>query len=548
MKQNYINIIPVLIFSIIFFSCNNERDSTASVQKGVIDISKHDFEKDGILNLKGEWEFYYNKLAEPKDFADSSFNIKPSYITVPKPWSKQKNNKSYKDKGYATYRLVFYGSENTIPLALEIRRIFTASKIWLNGELIKEYGKISANEKGYEPWVVMTFFGPFELNRENELVIQVENYKDPKSGIISPVRIGEYTKFYNQKIIDLVFFISALAAMLIIGIYHIMIYFYLQKDFSTLVFSSLAFLFVIYGLATYDSLLKNIIYIGFETFSRAGYFVVTVYPALMAVFFYLLFKKEVSKKIIYIILILSGLLFLFDMFGDSYTVRSFLFLNAILFSSIAVYLLFYVLPKAVINKRQGASWALAGMFFLVVINIQDLLFGLGIINTMYLSHYGFTLYVIFQSVNIAERYSFAFKRNIRLRKDIKLSNELLLEAKNKAERSEQLKSAFLANMSHEIRTPMNAIIGFSQLLSNSDEDAYQQEEYIEIINSNGQSLLRLIDDIIDFSKIEANQMTINKTDFMINPVLKEVYTVFNKSKIRSSKPDIKFIINLQEQD
>ncbi len=79
---------------------------------------------------------------------------------------------------------------------------------------------------------------------------------------------------------------------------------------------------------------------------------------------------------------------------------------------------------------------------------------------------------------------------------------MLIYAKEKAEESDRLKSAFLANMSHEIRTPLNAIVGFSNLISCTD-DPQEKEQYTQLINHNNDLLLNLIHDILDLSKIES---------------------------------------------
>jgi len=84
----------------------------------------------------------------------------------------------------------------------------------------------------------------------------------------------------------------------------------------------------------------------------------------------------------------------------------------------------------------------------------------------------------------------------------------LIEAKEKAEESDKLKSAFLANMSHEIRTPMNSIVGFANLLSEKKVDEASREEYVSRINSNSRQLLALISDIVDLAKIESNQLSV----------------------------------------
>lgn len=99
----------------------------------------------------------------------------------------------------------------------------------------------------------------------------------------------------------------------------------------------------------------------------------------------------------------------------------------------------------------------------------------------------------------------------------------LLEAKNKAEEANRLKSAFLANMSHEIRTPLNAIVGFSSILSEliKDKDA---KEYIHIIEENNELLLQLINDILDISRIEAGLLDFVEGDMNINSTLFEIQT------------------------
>lgn len=94
--------------------------------------------------------------------------------------------------------------------------------------------------------------------------------------------------------------------------------------------------------------------------------------------------------------------------------------------------------------------------------------------------------------------------------DHKQSEQELINAKEKAEESDRLKSAFLANMSHEVRTPLNSIIGFSELLADSDFDEDQKKEFIQLIITNGNSLLNIISDIMDISKLESGEIKIYK--------------------------------------
>ena len=110
--------------------------------------------------------------------------------------------------------------------------------------------------------------------------------------------------------------------------------------------------------------------------------------------------------------------------------------------------------------------------------------------------------------------------------DQKHFEQELVAAKNKAEESDRLKSAFLANMSHEIRTPMNAIVGFSSMMSNALLTTQRQTSYLELIQENCQRLLRLIDDIVDISKIEAGQLNLRMEAIPLSQIMTVVRDYF----------------------
>ncbi len=120
-----------------------------------------------------------------------------------------------------------------------------------------------------------------------------------------------------------------------------------------------------------------------------------------------------------------------------------------------------------------------------------------------------------------------------------IENELRT-AKEKAQESDHLKSAFLANLSHEIRTPMNGILGFSGLLTREGADAEMKGLYIEIINKSSDQLLHIIDDLVDISKIEANQMQIIKQECRLNQLLDDLYVFYDQLLKQNEKTSVEF--------
>ncbi len=117
---------------------------------------------------------------------------------------------------------------------------------------------------------------------------------------------------------------------------------------------------------------------------------------------------------------------------------------------------------------------------------------------------------------------------------MKIENELK-EARDRAKESDRLKTSFLANMSHEIRTPMNGILGFANLLRDSELSEDMRDLYLKHIDHSSQQLLNIIDDIIDISKIESEQLKISNKPVRINEILDEIYSSFFH-RIRGDAP------------
>lgn len=126
-----------------------------------------------------------------------------------------------------------------------------------------------------------------------------------------------------------------------------------------------------------------------------------------------------------------------------------------------------------------------------------------------------------------------------LNEEYKFINTELQLAKEKAESADRLKSAFLANVSHEIRTPLNSIVGFSSLLIEPDLKDEDKHAYVNMIESNTESLLVLIDEIIDLSEIEAQQLTLKKEEFNVDKLILELFQIF---KHENSNCDVVFLI------
>lgn len=159
--------------------------------------------------------------------------------------------------------------------------------------------------------------------------------------------------------------------------------------------------------------------------------------------------------------------------------------------------------KAVVDSRKVKEWGL---------NPAALPFDVQIINqpVSFYQQYMYQIWsacALFVIVTLGLFISlFFYFRTKRLKDELLKSEKDLRVAKDRAEESNRLKSAFLANMSHEIRTPLNSIVGFSDVLAVGDTTEEEQQSYYQIIKTNSDLLLRLINDILDLSRLEANRV------------------------------------------
>lgn len=186
------------------------------------------------------------------------------------------------------------------------------------------------------------------------------------------------------------------------------------------------------------------------------------------------------------------------------------------------------------GRKEGLNWVLVTVILYLIL-LAGYYFNL--FHLPFFNDYDFEVLVVVTVNNVLFNFILVFSISFLIKqlhqaliKENKLQNELVIKhnkaviARQKAENSDKLKSAFLANISHEIGTPMYGILGSADLLKGLHKNDKESQEYLQLIEENGNKLLEIIADIVNISKIESGLVSLNNSTFNINNVIKESFT------------------------
>jgi len=230
------------------------------VSKGEWNLVEADFDPEKAYPLNGEWEFYWDKLLEPGDFANKTLPAMDGYMKVPGSWSdRQAGAKVFPAHGLATYKMHITIPSQIKDPAIKIKRVSRSVSVYANDQFIAEVGKVSADMEVYEAgYAILIEDLPKDIG-EIDLILQIADFDYPRGGIRESFLFGSKSVLERQEMSLLFIQLIFIGSVLIFAIYYLILFFLNKKNRTALFFSILCMNSVARGLIWGESPIRFIL-------------------------------------------------------------------------------------------------------------------------------------------------------------------------------------------------------------------------------------------------------------------------------------------------
>ncbi|MGE7918711.1 sensor domain-containing diguanylate cyclase [Viridibacillus sp. NPDC093762] len=414
----------LLLFVFILSGCTLVNfETNAQIKHGLLVLNHTDIAESSVIPLRGEWLFFTHELLSNREIEKrmKTSNVDKEYLSS--TWNDPLRN----IKDYATFALYVKIPKEQIghTFAISTRFQSSAYTLFVDGIPISSSGSVGTSKDTSAPSMTPRI-GYFVPNSEKVLVVlQVSNFEDSVGGPSEEILFGQADAIVNYHSDRQAALLFMNGSIIIIGIYHIIVFLYRKAERSVLYFGLLSLFIAVRSLFVGPMLLQmQFSHLSWFLLKRIEHTLIYGSVLIYIAFISQLFPREAGKKTVYIVMaIIMPLLILTWVTPPSFFKP--LFFDVFFLAFILMIFIIIILVKAFVNKRPTALMNLVAnlLFFITVVN--DYLFAKGLIDTLMLSTYGFFFYVILQAFNLSRNYARNFHETELLGKELMTLNTSL---------------------------------------------------------------------------------------------------------------------------
>jgi len=537
----------IMLYLLLLVPISIHASERAFAVKGVLDLRDYDLRADGPLDVRGQWEFFWEQLINPISAVPGS----GVYVDVPSAWSQLDDEvPGIHSKGFASYRLKILLDDDVETLALRFTEVFSASGYYVNGKNIGFNGLPGTNKYqtvfGYTPTLHVLQVRDTVL----ELVVHVSNFEHRSGGIRGSFELGTPMQIMSQRAERQYKDFFLLGAFLIIGIYFMGL-FLMRSELYKLFFSLICLLMVFRILLLSDTGFLDNTWVSGISRLRLEYLsfdlLVPLFVLMIRYVFPNDFPRTVFKAIIWIcaVMVIAVMVSPVSLFTN-------LFSYYMYFVIFTAGVIFYVIILAWIRGRSFAKGFAIGIAIVTAGAVNDMLFISDVIETGLVSHYTMFIYLIVYAMIFSGKTNQEILRNEHLSGQIAAVNENLEElvrqrTKELNQQSEQLmikredlkrsneelqreiaiRNRFFTIMGHDIRGPVGYSKQMLEMLLNNDLSEAEQREMLKLLANSSRAILNLVENMIYWGRSQSGELKRMAIAFPVYKVVQEAIELFD---------------------
>jgi signal transduction histidine kinase len=504
-------------------------------KEGILDLTQVHV-REHPLKLKGEWAFYWQELLSPEDIQNrlSRDGNHDRWISIPNSWLGDRlDDQRLSGTGYATFRVVIKLSEQdrNERLALRLPTLFHAYKLWVNGELLAEVGAVGRDKSSVTPQLAtkLVFFQP--ENDRVELVMQIANFHHHRGGITKPIELGGSDALTVRTHLNIAAEMFVTASLLIIGVYHLLLFALRRKDRAPLFFGLFTLMFGIRSLLVGELLLTQ----WWPTFPwelqfKIEYLILCSGGYIITMYSDCIFPNYVSRWFRLGTRIVTGALCIVVVATPAIIYTQMLPIIGVIVVLHMVYLM-VGLAQAAVRRREGALIFLLVSVVALVTVINDFLYYNEWSRIGNTSPLGLLVFTIAQMMLLSSRFTRAAANEEKIARELLVANDKLIEMNTNLERtvqertqalsaahddlrlsydqllqSEEGRKKLLAYITHDLRMPLSSMLGYVEAVQDRVKPE-RNDQYLKYIRDNTIRINRMIEELSFLSHLETGQVS-----------------------------------------
>ncbi len=502
---------------------------------GILDLTQVHI-RENPVKLAGEWAFYWQELLSPEDIQNrlARGGNPERWISIPNSWLGDRlDGQRLSGTGYATFRVVIKLGEQDRGerLALRLPAIFHAYKLWVNGELLEEVGVVGRDKSRAIPRLAtkLVFFQPEQDSVE--LVMQVANFHHKRGGITQYIELGGSDGLTVKTHLNIAAEMFITASLLVIGVYHLLLFALRRKDRAPLFFGLFTLMFGIRSLLVGELLLTqwwpNF---PWELQFKIEYLILCSSGYIITMYFNCIFPNYVSRWFHHGTRFVTGALCIVVVAAPAIIYTQMLPMIGVVVVLHMVYLM-VGLAQAAVRRREGALIFLLVSVVALVTVINDFLYYNEWSRIGNTSPLGLLVFTIAQMMLLSSRFTRAAANEERIARELQDANNKLTEMNMNLERtvqertqalsaahddlrlsydqllqSEEGRKKLLAYITHDLRMPLSSMLGYVEAVQDRVKPE-RNDQYLKYIRDNTIRINRMIEELSFLSHLETGQVS-----------------------------------------